>query len=178
MVPFPFLSICGYWGQKRRMKSTKYAKNIAHELDVSRPVTVLMWKVAWEIVDEVCSRVSPTSRMLVVQNAREELAGEGVKDERVEIVCGGGDDLEAIMREKRIEAFDGAIVQFSEDGERSCIKLTERIKNVLKPQGQIIAFPCPVLTKIPLSEAILWEDDRFAWCGLIPVRIKRGKRNR
>lgn len=152
-------------------------KKVCNEIDFSRPVVVVEFGPGTgNVAEEVARRMSPTSRLLLIEANPELVAALQEKfahDERVEIFEGFAQNAEEIMRHFSIEGADGVLANvpftfFDEPTRKSIIRAA---KSILKPGGIFVAFPFTTTIRPYLQEAFSQVTEKTIWQNIPPLRV-------
>lgn len=155
------------------MRNIRIAEKIVEELDISRPVVVLLWGGNEQMAKAILDRISPTSRLFVFSPGN--ATSSNKPDEPIEMIE-SDESLETRMRIRYVAAFDAVILNASSVSEEDRQRIFERVKSVLTPSGQLILFPFSKDFKEHLARDISWEKEFMMWRSLPPFRVVVGRK--
>lgn len=171
----------------RLIKSTKEAasiiplsniviKKVCNEIDFSRPVVVVEFAPGiGTVAEEVAKRMSPTSRLLLIEANPEFVSALQEKfahDDRVEIFAGTAPDAEQIMKQFSMERVDTVLANipfafFDEPTKKSVIRAA---KSMLKPGGVFVVCSFTAMIRPYLQGAFSQVTEKIIWQNLPPLR--------
>lgn len=152
-------------------------KKVCDEIDFSRPVVVVeCGPGTGNVAEEVAKRMSPTSRLLLIEANPEFVAALQEKfahDDRVEISEGLAQSAEEIIKSFHIEDADVVLanIPFTFFDESTRRGIVTAAKNILKPTGIFIAFPFTTTIKPYLQEAFPRVTEKIIWQNIPPLRV-------
>ena len=165
------------------MHLTKTAiQKICDEGDFSRPVVVVGFGLGeGGVAEEVARRMSPTSRLLIIEGDAEQAAilkERFMHDERVEVFHGLTQDAEKISKQLHIEGVDavfGGSYLVHADHQTQA-KTIIAIKNMLKSEGIFITFSGIATAQPYLKQEFSRIGEKNIWQNFPPVRMSIAKK--
>lgn len=157
--------------------SQNATKKVCKEIDFSRPVVVVEFGPGTgNIAGEVTRRMSPTSRLLLIEANPEFVAvlqEKFANDERVEIFEGFAQDAEKIAKSFHITEVDAVLanIPFTFFDEPTRKAIVAAAKSILKPTGVFIAFPFTTTVRPYLQEAFPHVAEKIVWQNIPPLRV-------
>lgn len=152
-------------------------KKVCDEIDFSRPVVVIEFGPGTgNVAEEVAKRMSPTSRLLLIEANPEFVAALQEKfahDERVEIFEGLAQDAEEIVNRFSIEGADAVLanIPFTFFDEPTRKNIVRAAKGILKSGGIFVAFPFTTTIHPYLQEAFSQVIEKTIWQNIPPLRV-------
>ncbi len=158
------------------------ARRIVDMLDISRPVTIIEYGPGTgSVASEIRARMSPTSRLLLVEIDEifvRQLQEKFRDDERVIVVHGDIQNIETIIKEAHIEMVDAVLASIPlsllspEDTE----KIIAKTHNILKKEGIFLVFNF-VQKVFPRIEAQFAQTQRkIIWSNIPPLSVLIAKK--
>lgn len=157
--------------------SANATKKVCDEIDFSRPVVIVEFGPGTgSVAEEIVKRMSPTSRLLLIEANPEfvtALQEKFANDERVEIFEGLAQDAEKIVKSFHITEVDAVLanIPFTFFDESTRKAIVAAAKNILKPTGVFIAFPFTTTVKPYLQEAFPHVAEKIVWQNIPPLRV-------
>lgn len=152
-------------------------RKVCDEIDFSRPVVVVEFGPGTgNVAEEVAGRMSPTSRLLLIEANPEFVAVLQKKfahDERVEVFEGLAQDGEQIIKQFSIEGVDAVLANipftfFDEPTRKSIVRAA---KSILKSKGIFVVFPFTTTIRPYLQEAFSRVIEKTIWQNIPPLRV-------
>lgn len=162
--------------------SSHAIQKICNEIDFSRPVVIVEFGPGTgNVAGEIVRRMSPTSRLLLIEANPEfviALQEKFANDERVEIFEGLAQDAEKIGESFHITGVDAVLanIPFTFFDERTRKAIVTAAKNILKPTGVFIAFPFTTTIKSYLQEAFPQVTKKIIWLNIPPLHVFTARR--
>lgn len=146
-------------------------------MDFSRPVVIIEFGPGTgNVAEEVVRRMSPTSRLLLIEANSDfvvALQKKFAHDERVEIFEGLAQDAEEIVKRFSIEGADVVLanIPFTFFDEPTRKNIVCAAKSILKPGGIFVAFPFTTTIRPYLQEAFSHVIEKTIWQNVPPLRV-------
>jgi phospholipid N-methyltransferase len=152
-------------------------KKVCSEIDFLRPVVVIEFGPGTGCVaEEVARRMSPTSRLLLIEANHDFVSALKEKfahDERVEIFEGFAQNAEEIIKRFSIESADVVLanIPFTFFDEETRKNIVCAAKSILKSGGIFIVFPFTTTVRSYLREAFSHVIEKIIWQNIPPLRV-------
>ncbi len=152
-------------------------KKVCNEIDFSRPVVVVEFGLGTgNVAEEVAKRMSPTSRLLLIEANPEFVAVLQEKfahDDRVEIFEGLAQNAEQIIKQFSIEGVDAVLanIPFTFFDEPTRKNIVRAAKSILKLGGIFIVFPFTTTVRSYLQEVFAQVTEKTIWQNIPPLRV-------
>ncbi len=153
------------------------ARKGVDEIDFSRPVVVVeLGAGVGNVAEEIAKRMSPTSRLLLIEMNADfvaHLREKFVHDERVEIVEGAAQDVVRIANEVHIENADVVLANlpFSFFDEHTRLDSIHAVNTILKPGGSFIVFIFTRRIRFYLATVFSSITEKRIWWNIPPLRV-------
>lgn len=157
--------------------SRRATAHICDAFDFSRPVVMVEYGPGvGNIAEEIARRMSPTSRLVLIEmndffvaHLKEKFA----HDERVEIIHANAQEAKEVLEKKQVEAVDGIVasIPFSFLSDEARKSITKEAYDMLKPQGVFLIFNFTGDMRTYLRDVFGKGEEKRVWRNIPPLRV-------